>query len=888
MERQPQANDRGSPVDGGAHNLLGAALHECAGYVFGEKSKITEAVTTYGPETLYAGALLFPGGKALAASAALGALNEIRTDDSLQEAVSDAILGSVKGGATKFAFDKIGKVEFTKSILNAPVKGIVMGSTSTFLDSGLSRKTYDLDGKFDFDTGVDNTIRSVISPQAMAVNAATFGFAGGTSAALNKLSSGFIARSPGLTTMLAGATFGIAAGGIGEASKQAATGDGFDIGKIASESAIHGALYGLAAVPAGLKVGFKPAEAEPPHDRASQGKAQFESVTEDKVSDKTPKTIPTPKQTEAIPLTKQIEAAPTTEQTKTVPITEQTKAKEPLQIFVSRDFTSTIDEVEPTRMIATDRLGQTTEIHRLTEDGAAMPQWQIYNPSGATFSVHAEVKVNRDSSIKVSGHSIEWSMPAEEIISAFMIKPDITSGINRQLSQIGEILAPLSDPSTSSASRNQIFSAIHDFIGTHRSPNLEAAIRELLPSLPVESKRILSRYYDDPVKERARQSNFLRDTAFQMMREGEIEPSIISDITALPDTVEKSNRLSEEQKQATLKNVLELLDDGNDPKRTQTERLIVPPGNYRTAAIQAAMHVNDPDTITQFAHPTCALASLEVAAYIRAPDKATKLISDVLKTGRFTTTDGTEIRVDPFSLQPELGSLNIDDVALNGHWSQSQYRSYASQVFQTTAANIYWQTRTVNPDGESVPVGSLRYELRFHPDKGADSTPVGYIVDYGSSSQPKLWEANGYHQDQIKEISNLISEKINFNYVPERVFVDEGRFSRFLAHTSTADLPISIGVDARYLSADLADEPHALLHRINILGSFDPVQPGGKDKWLVAIKNPWNGRADYIPVSKLYEMAYMRYGFLGPHGQDSQENQFVSRDNFMRATATGQ
>ncbi len=295
------------------------------------------------------------------------------------------------------------------------------------------------------------------------------------------------------------------------------------------------------------------------------------------------------------------------------------------------------------------------------------------------------------------------------------------------------------------------------------------------------------------------------------------------------------------------------------------------------------MHVADPDTITQFAHPTCALASLEVTAYTRAPEEATKLVSDVLKTGKFTTTNGTEVRVDPFSLQPELGSLKIDDVALNKHWNPTQYRSYASQIFQTTAANIYWQTRTVNSDGESVPAGSLRYELRFAPDKGADSTPVGYVVDYSSGSQPKFWEVAGYHQDQIKEISNLISDKINFKNVPERAFVSADRFYRFLAHAATDDLPVSIGVDARYLSDKLANEPYILGHRINILTAFDPVQPGGKDKWLVAIKNPWNGRADYIPISRLYEMAYKRYGFLGPNGQDSQKSIPVSRDTFERA-----
>lgn len=878
MDWQLQANDKSSPVESSSHSLLAAALNNCAGYVFGEKSKATEAITTYGPETLYAGALLFPGGKAIVAAAGIGALNEIRTDDSLKEGVADAFLGSVKGGATKFAFDKVGKIEFTKSILEAPIKGVVMGSTSTLLDSGLSRKTYDRDGKFDFGAGVDRTIQSVFSPQAMAVNAATFGFAGSAGAALNKLSGGFVARSPGLTTLLTGATLGIASGGIGEVSRQATTGNGFDLGKIASESAIHGALYGLAAVPAGFKVGFKPS-AEPAAAAAEPAAAEAAKPAAKPVAVDFLRDTAGNEQADYSRASGDGNSAESPEKTTG---NEQIKSHESLQVFFSNS--NSAHEVEPTRIVATDRLGQTTTMSRLTEDGAVIPQWEICAPNGATFSVYADVKTNAERAITISGHSIDLSTRSpDEIVSTFMIKPDITSGINRQLSQLQEMLAPLSAPSTTSESRNQIFSDVHDFVRTHRSPNLDTAIRELLPSLPFESQQILSRYYDDPVKQSARQSGFLSDTVFQMMRQGEIEPSVIRDITAFNDAVQKSSRLSEEQKRATVKNVLELLDDANDPKGNFAERFTVPPANYRTAAIQAAMHVADPDTITQFAHPTCALASLEVTAYTRAPEEATKLVSDVLKTGKFTTADGTEVRVDPFSLQPELGSLKIDDVALNKHWNPTQYRSYASQIFQTTAANIYWQTRTVNPDGESVPAGSLRYELRFDPDKGADSTPVGYVVDYSSGSQPKFWEADGYHQDQIKEISNLISDKINFKNVPERAFVSEDRFYRFLAHAATDDLPVSIGVDARYLSAKLANEPYILSHRINILTAFDPVQPGGKDKWLVAIKNPWNGRADYIPISRLYEMAYKRYGFLGPNGQDSQKLIPVSRDTFDRA-----
>lgn len=906
MERQVQANDKSSPVDG-AHSLLGDALHACAGYVFGERSKVTEAITNYGPETLYAGALLFPGGKAVAASAAIGALNEIRTDDSLKEGFYDAVLGSVKGGATKFAFDKIGGVEFTTSILNAPVKGVVMGSTSTLLDSGLSRRTYDQDGRFDLGTGIDRTIQSVFSPQAMAVNAATFGFAGGASAVLNKLSGGFVARSPGVATLLTGSTFGIASGGISEASRQAALGDGFDIGKIASESAIHGALYGLAAVPAGLKVGFSPrAEAAPLSriDETASAKNLNSSGEQ-----------PAPSETIGAQAAKPLNAAPASHEGKSEKPAgaqrdgadgdepandepgriEESNLEQPAEasLKTNDDTVGTLQifhgelnsekEIEPTKIVAKNWLGQTT-MTRLSAAEAAVPEWEICPPDGAKYSVNAAVRINNEGALTISGHLIDpRTHSLEDIAATFFVKPDITHSINAQLTEMKKILAPLSDPAASLDSRNEALRDIHAFIQNHRSPTLNNSIRDEMAYLPAESQNALSRYFNDRGKEQGRRSGLLRDTAFQMMREGQIDPSVISEITKFSDVIEKSKILNDEQKNRTSKDVLELLDDGNDPRIDAAERIQVPKGMYRVGAIQSAMHTANPNTITQYAHPTCALASLEVAAYTRAPEVATSLVSEVLRTGKFVTTDGTVIKIDPFSLRAESGSERIDDVALNGVWTPNAYRSYASQIFQTTAANVHWQTQRTNPDGKIVPRGSLRYELRYDP---ADITtsPKGYVVDY-SQPIPKSWEANGYTDIEVMQISNLISENLKHAYVSEAALATEESFQQFLAQMPRDKMPIAVSVDARYLSQALANSPDILGHAININASLDPARPGGKDKWLVKMKNPWSGRAEYMSIKKLYEMCRRRPDFKGPLGQTSQKVAAVSREDFARATS---
>jgi hypothetical protein len=239
-------------------SLLQEAFHTGASLAFGDKSKITDALTTYAPEALYTGTLFFPGGKAVVAAAAIGALNEVRTDESLKDGAVDAVLGSVKGAGTKLVFDKIGGFEFSKTLLNAPIKGVVMGSAATAINSALTRSTYDQNGKFDLRTGLERTAQSVLSPKALAIDAATFGLASSASFGINRLTGGLLARSPGLNVMLTGGTFGIASGGINELAKQSESGNGFDIGKIASQAAIHGAIDGLAAGPAAFKVGFAP------------------------------------------------------------------------------------------------------------------------------------------------------------------------------------------------------------------------------------------------------------------------------------------------------------------------------------------------------------------------------------------------------------------------------------------------------------------------------------------------------------------------------------------------------------------------------------------------------------------------------------------------------
>jgi hypothetical protein len=93
---------------------------------------------------------------------------------------------------------------------------------------------------------------------------------------------------------------------------------------------------------------------------------------------------------------------------------------------------------------------------------------------------------------------------------------------------------------------------------------------------------------------------------------------------------------------------------------------------------------------------------VEVRTFSRNPAAATKLIADIATTGNAMSADGTKIIIDAKSLKPDEESSQNP--------TPDRERSYASQIFQITAANIYWQRQAADPNGNYAPKGSLRFE----------------------------------------------------------------------------------------------------------------------------------------------------------------------------------
>jgi hypothetical protein len=86
--------------------------------------------------------------------------------------------------------------------------------------------------------------------------------------------------------------------------------------------------------------------------------------------------------------------------------------------------------------------------------------------------------------------------------------------------------------------------------------------------------------------------------------------------------------------------------------------------------------------IRQGAHNCCGAAAVEARTYELNPDKAAALIGEVSINGYFTVKGGGgKVLIPDECIQPDAEAKN----------STNPFRTYASQIFQITAENVYWQ-----------------------------------------------------------------------------------------------------------------------------------------------------------------------------------------------------
>lgn len=212
-----------------------------------QNDKLKSEVSYYGGGFLKTASLFLRGRYALPAAMAVYALDEMKPGDAVGTQMLDGTLGAGKGAGMRAAFS------LTGGIRDHAAKGLVLGMASRTTEIGLTRSNYlNSDGSFSLKTGMGNLQKGVLSKEALAFDVIAFGASGSLIGSLDRASGGAVRRSPFLSTVLTGTTFGVTTGGLEELQKQGRAGT-FDFGEVAKRAMLKGAIDSVAAIPGGLQ-----------------------------------------------------------------------------------------------------------------------------------------------------------------------------------------------------------------------------------------------------------------------------------------------------------------------------------------------------------------------------------------------------------------------------------------------------------------------------------------------------------------------------------------------------------------------------------------------------------------------------------------------------------
>lgn len=203
---------------------------------FISNQKTRDTVDQLGSEFVQTASLFAAGKFGLASTLAAYGLGQASPDDKLSTQAEDFALGAAKGGVLKGLYSTLGTMKF------APTKGILMGIASRDTDVLLSRNTFSNPQE-----ALQQLKAETINPQSWLLDAAVWTVGEGSFGVANKLTGGALAENRVISGMFMGSTFGMASGGAGEIMKEKAAGQQLDWGKIAEQTAIQGAINGLAA-----------------------------------------------------------------------------------------------------------------------------------------------------------------------------------------------------------------------------------------------------------------------------------------------------------------------------------------------------------------------------------------------------------------------------------------------------------------------------------------------------------------------------------------------------------------------------------------------------------------------------------------------------------------
>lgn len=679
----------------------------------------------------------------------------------------------------------------TESVnLSAAAKGSLLSLGNTVLDAGLSRNAlvHKSSGKFDLNNFLGQTVGK-IDLKAAAIDGVVFGTAHHLSRALNAFSGGAIEKSKLLNNMATGATFGCTTGAQNEFVRQVQNGEFRPI-KLVERSLLQGCVDAMAG-------GFGHVLTDSTASGQTHEAARQASV-KSKAADNQPVSPGTIKALSGEPYSVQSEI----------------RSGLPGETGVGRGL-------------------------------AARQQ-----PSSTLEPPIQQIDLTASTSDLVPGEMARSSKRSHSTADLPVRPSQLNEVTERHLEEFQQIItAPLKAGSLSieeqckvwNDSRRQADAYLH----SHRSVLLEDAIKDWARTQPDQSIRDFVDWAYEPERSAAIRLGYLADLVVAEARAANLDYVQLSNLLHAQGTFAEradSRGLTAQQHRDSLDTILRLLEDGHDPRLT-TPELRSASFLFRKAALQMLLQCAEPTRIVQSNHPTCALAALEVDMYTRHPDIVTRAVAAVLTTGRFTTVDRTIISLDPASLCAEFGSKQ---------YVHEQYRSYASQVFQTLASNVHWQRQTIAPDGRPVPAGSLRYVLRQQP--GGET--VGYVID-SSGKRPRRFKSGGYYSDELEETARQIGGDQSVpQCMPYNAFATPADLANWLTQRrDSSNYPMIVLIDARHITGRF-HEPDFAGHFITVLGSFNLVGSRTKPVDAVALHNTWVGDSlpQFLSTQELWEL----------------------------------
>jgi hypothetical protein len=212
----------------------------------------------------------------------------------------------------------------------------------------------------------------------------------------------------------------------------------------------------------------------------------------------------------------------------------------------------------------------------------------------------------------------------------------------------------------------------------------------------------------------------LEKQAHAKMGDGQQFNQFKMELTDFEDAARKRH-LSDTEIGNSLYQLNRLLSDAPNAKIPMDKRI-----QLAHEALTQAVGFSD---INQGLHATCNENSVECRTYALHPSGAMRVLADAALTCKVTCRDGSQIELSDSTLVPQANESG---------WYTGK-RSFASQIFQIAAVNVYWQRKE--------PAGSFRYE----PDPKSSDVDNERLMDYSKHPpQPVIDPDTGKPQKSPK------------------------------------------------------------------------------------------------------------------------------------------